>query len=188
MVITMTETIKNIKCRFSCRGFKPLPLTEEQVKALEESALAAPSARNLQPWHIIVVTDKKEIESLDAEGMKELSTYKDPAMYNLMKERGGSLFYNAPYLMIILAEEKSDWASLDCGILCQNVVLAAESMGLGSCILGLAGVPLNGQNKEQLQKRFKFPAGYKFAVAVAVGEIKHSKKPHDLDQTKVTYI
>ena len=184
----MTETIKNIKERFSCRGFKSTPLAQEQVKALEESALAAPSAKNMQPWHIIVVTDKKEIESLDAEGMKELSTYKDPAMYNLMKERGGSLFYNAPYLMLILAEEKSDWASLDCGILCQNVVLTAESLGLGSCILGLAGVPLNGKSKDELQKRFKFPAGYKFAVAVAVGEVEHSKKPHDLDQTKVTHI
>jgi len=184
----MTETIKNIRERFSCRGFESAPLKQEQVEALEAAALAAPSARNLQPWHIIVVADKKEIEFLDAEGMSELGTYDDKTMYKLMQERGGSLFYNAPYLMIILAEEKSDWASLDCGILCQNVVLAAESMGLGSCIIGLAGVPLNGKNKDELQKRFKFPAGYKFAVAVAVGEIEHSKKPHDPDQTKVTHI
>jgi len=184
----MTETIKSIRARNSCRAFKSAPLKENQVKELVDSALAAPSARNLQPWHIVIVTDKKEIEYLDAEGMKELDTLEDKTMINLMKERGGSLFYNAPFLMIILGEEASKWAALDCGILCQNVTLAAESMGLGSCILGLAAVPLEGKNGKELQKRFKFPEGYKFAVAVAVGEAEHGKTPHDLDHKKVTYI
>ncbi|MCL2222736.1 MAG: nitroreductase family protein [Oscillospiraceae bacterium] len=184
----MTETLMSIKQRNSCRAFKPTPLKEDQTKQLVEAALAAPSARNLQPWHIIVVTDKKQIEELDAEGMTELSTLEDKQMYNLMKERGGTLFYNAPFLMIILAEEASKWALLDCGIQCQNVTLAAQSMGLGSCILGLAGVPLEGKNGKELQKRFKFPAGYKFAVAVAVGEVEKGKEPHGHDHTKVTYI
>jgi len=184
----MTETLMNIKKRYSCRAFKSAPLGENQMKELVEAALAAPSARNLQPWHIIVVTNKKQIEELDAEGMKELSTLEDKAMYNLMQERGGNLFYNAPFLMIILAEEASKWATLDCGIQCQNVTLAAESMGLGSCILGLASIPFEGKNGTELQKRFKFPEGYKFAVAVAVGEIEKGKEPHDYDHTKVTYI
>lgn len=184
----MTETLRNIKRRYSCRDFNPTPLKEAQVKELVEAALAAPSARNLQPWHIIVVTDKKLIEELDAEGMKELSTFDDKTMYNVIKERGGTIFYDAPFLMIIVAEEESKWAMLDSGIQCQNVVLAAESMGLGSCILGLAGVPFGGKNGEELQRRFKFPEGYKFAVAVAVGEIKSGKDPHDHDHSKVTYI
>jgi len=184
----MTETLKNIKERYSCRGFSATPLSESQISELTDAALAAPSARNMQPWHVVVVSDKKLIGELDAEGMKELGTLEDKSMYNLMNERGGTLFYNAPFLIMILEKEDSKWGALDCGIQCQNVVLAAESMGLGSCIIGLAGVPLNGKNGKELQKRFKFPDGYKFAVAIAIGKAEKTKVPHDLDYAKITYI
>jgi nitroreductase len=102
-------------------------------------------------------------------------------------ERGGKLLYNAPCLIVILSDG-SKWGSLDSGILCQNVVLAAQSLGLGSCIVGMAGVPLGGPRGDEFKKRLSFPEGYEFAVGVLIGTVNSGKEPHELDMGKVTYV
>jgi len=183
----MNETIRNITKRYSCRDFADSPLTKAQIKILVEAALAAPSARNIQPWHIVVVQDKVLIDEFDAEGIAVLRTFEDKTMYENILSRGGKLFYNAPCLVLILSDG-SKWATLDSGILCQNVVLAAESLGLGSCIVGLAGVPLGGLRGGEFKRRFEFPEGYDFEVGVLVGTIVSGKEPHEWDDSKVTYV
>ncbi|MCL2820306.1 MAG: nitroreductase [Oscillospiraceae bacterium] len=183
----MNETLKNIYDRFSCRDFKDSPLRREQIDALVNAALAAPSAMNLQPWHVIMVTDKALIDELDREGMRIVGTWEDKSTQERFKERGGKLFYNAPCLMLILSDG-STWGTLDCGIQCQNVVIAAESMGLGSCIVGMAGVPLGGEKADEYRKIFRFPEGYTFAIGILFGEINSGKEPHEHDLNKVSYI
>lgn len=183
----MNETIKNIMQRYTCRDFKDAPLTDEQVDILVKAALASPSAVNRQPWHIIMINDKKLVDELDANGMDVLKAEADNESYARMMERGGKLFYNAPNLMLVLSDG-SDWGTLDSGILCQNVVIAAESMGLGTCIVGMARIPLNGPSGDDFKKRLKFPAGYSFAIGILIGSINSGKEPHELDESKVTYI
>jgi len=182
----MNETLKNITQRYSCRDFAETPLTDEQIDALVTAALAAPSAMNLQPWRIVVVTDKALIDKLDADGMEILAAGEDKTYYNRMMDRGGKMFYNAPFLIVILSDD-TKWGTFDSGILCQNVVLAAESLGLGSCIVGMLRIPLEGPNGEEYMKRMKFPEGFKFAVGVLVGKINSGKEPHELDRSKVIY-
>jgi len=183
----MNDTIKHIIDRYTCRDFKDTPLTSQQVDHLVKAALAAPSAMNLQPWHVIMVTNKALIDELDAEGMSILSAADDKSAYDRMMSRGGKLFYNAPCLALVLSDG-SDWGKLDCGILCQNIVIAAESLGLGSCIVGMAGVPLNGPKSDEYRKRFGFPEGHVFAIGVLLGEINSGKDPHELDMNKVSYV
>ena len=183
----MNETLKHINERYTCRDFKETQLMPQQIDELVKAALSAPSAMNLQPWHIIMVTDKKLIDELDEEGMRIIGEWEDKSTFERFKERGGKLFYNAPCLVIILSDG-STWGTLDCGILCENMVIAAESMGLGSCIVGMAGVPLSGPKAEEYKKIFRFPEGYTFAIAVLAGEINSGKEPHGHDLCKVSYI
>ena len=70
----MNPVQKAITERNSCRSFTGAPLSEAQVKALAEAALAAPSAMNNQPWRIVVVTDKALIDDMNLEGMRMLKT------------------------------------------------------------------------------------------------------------------
>jgi len=183
----MNETLEHISKRYSCRDFKGSPLSELQADALVKAALAAPSAMNLQPWHVILVTNKDLIDELDAEGMNILGDAEDKTAYERMMSRGGKLFYNAPCLVLVLSDG-SDWAVLDCGIQCQNIVIAAESLGLGSCIVGMAGVPINGPKGDEYKKRLGFPEDHVFAVGVLVGEINSGKDPHELDFNKSSYV
>ena len=183
----MNETLKTIAERYSCRDFADAPLTEEQIKTLVDAALASPSAMNRQPWHIIMVTDKALIEELDTEGMNVLAAAEDKSGYERMMSRGGKVFYNAPCMMMV-ASDGSNYSAMDCGILSQNVSLAAHSLGLGSVICGMAGIPLNGPRGDELKKRLRFPEGYGFGIAILVGTANSGKAPHELDAGKVTYI
>ena len=184
----MNETLKTITGRYSCRDFAETPLTDEQIKTIVEAALAAPSAKNGMPWQIIVVTDKALIEEMDKEGAAILTAPNDPYGYSSrIKETGGKVFYNAP-CMVMIARDDSHYASLDCGILAQNVALAAHSLGLASVICGLANIPLTGPRGDEFKKRLKYPDNYKFGMSVLVGTAKSGKEPHELDMSKVTYV
>ena len=187
VLLIMNETLKTIMERYSCRDFTVTPLDSAQLKTLVEAALASPSGMNRQPWHVIVITDIKLIEELDAEGMTILAAAYDKSGYERIMSRGGKLFYNAP-CMIIAATSRLSPAAMDCGILSENVALAAHSLGLGSVICGMASIPFSGSKGDDFKKRLKFPDGYDFSIAVLVGTAKSTKEPHELDMTKVTYI
>lgn len=183
----MNETLKTIAERYSCRDFADTPLTAEQIKSIEDAALAAPSAMNRQPWHVIIITDKSLIDELDAEGMNILASADDKSGYERIMSRGGKVFYNAP-CMVMVVSDGSNSAAMDCGILSQNVALAAHSLGLGNVICGMAGIPLSGSRGDELKKRLQFPDGYGFGIAILVGTAKSGKEPHELDTAKITYI
>lgn len=179
----MNDVLLSIKERFTCRDFGPEPLTQEQVGALADAALASPSAMNAQPWHIIVVTDKKLIDEMDEYAMSDKNT----PYYGRIMERGGKMFYNAP-CVVVIAINDSDWAPLDAGIVSQNISLAAHSMGLGSCICGMMRIPLGGDRGKEFVNRLGFPEGMKFGMSVLVGKVNQRKAPHELDTSKVTYV
>ena len=183
----MSEALKCIMERYSCRDFTGEPLTKEQVDVLVKAALAAPSAVNRMPWHIVMCTDKTIIDEMDASGMEIVSANEDKTTYNRLMERGGSMFYNAPAMMVVFGD-RSDWATLDSGILIQNVALAAHALGLGNVICGMLRIPLDGPKGEDFKKRLKFPADHDFAISIMVGKAKSGKEPHELDMNKVNYV
>jgi len=183
----MNETLRTIAERYSCRSYADTSLTEGQIKTLADAALASPSARNEQPWQVIVITDKKLIKELDEEGVRVLSEMEDKAYYERVMASGGKMLYDAPCL-IVVASSGSDYSAIDCGILSQSVCLAAKSMGLGSVIIGLLRHSLSGPRGDEFKKRMKFPDGYGFGISIVVGVAKNGKAPHDLNMEKVTYI
>lgn len=183
----MNETLKTIMERYSCRDYDGAPLTGGQIQAIADAALAAPSAVNRQPWHVIIITDKSLIDELDEDCMSILAAAEDKTAFERMMSRGGKVYYNAPCLVLV-ASDGSSYASMDCGILSQNVALAAHSLGLASVICGMAGMPLSGPRREAWRKRMQIPEGYQFGIGVLVGAAKSGQKPHDLNRAKVTYV
>lgn len=184
----MNEILQAIEKRFSCRSYDGRMVEQDKLEAVAKAGLQAPSAMNLQPWQIIVINDKSIIEKLDDAAMEVISSNTDKTAYNRIMERGGKVFYNAPVLYLLLKDANSKWADVDCGILTQNICLAAASLGLDSVIVAMAGIPFNGPKGDELKKEIGWLVGWEFAMGVLVGYGDTSKEPHEIDQSKVTFL
>jgi len=183
----MNEVLKTIADRYSCRDYTGEPLTKEQIDMLVKAALAAPSALNRQPLHVVMCTDKALIEDMDTTTMAALAAEEDKSLYNRFMDRGGKIFYNAPCIMF-LASDGSEWAVMDAGIMIENVALAAHALGLGNVICGMARTPLEGPKGKAFLKQLNFPEDREFVIAILLGAAKSGKEPHEVDMSKVTYV
>lgn len=181
----MNEVLKVIAERNSCRGYESTPIEKEKVEAIALAAVQAPSAMNLQPWKLVVITDKSFIDEMDNEAMNVLKASDGQDAYDRMMSRGGKMFYNAPCMFVVLEKNNSE---LDSGIMVENISLAASSLGLGNVICGMAGMAFAGEKKEQFEKKIGIDEEYKLAMTVLVGYPTAPKAPHDPDLSKITYI
>ena len=184
--ITMNETLRTIAERYSCRAYEDRAPEKEKLEAIALAAVQSPSGSNNQPWQIVVINDKAFIDEMDTESMRILAESEDKSAYNRFMDRGGKIFYNAPCMFMIL---KKPGANLDCGIVSENIALAAASLGLGNVICGMAGVPLSGDKGEVYKKKIGFSEGWEYGMAVLVGYAKSpGGTPHAPDMTKIRYI
>ena len=179
------SVLEAIAERYSCRSYTDQAPTDEQLIAIADAAVMAPSAMNLQRWKIIVIKDRDILNDLEAAAIDHLSNLEDKSTYDRIMSRGGKVFYNAPTMFLIPIEEGGE---LDCGIVCQNIALAAQSLGLGSVICGMARIPFDGKGGQDIKERIGFPDGYKFGMSVLVGHPASSGTPHEPDRSKISFI
>ena len=182
----MNQTLEVIKNRYSCRSFAETPLTDEEIRLISEAGVQAPSGNNSQRWRVIAVKDKDLLAELDAEAMRAISEMEDKTLYDRLMDRGGTVLYHAPcvvYIPIPSAE-----AELDCGIVSENIALAAASLGIASCICGLARFSFSESKSAYFKERLCFPDGYDFGMSVLLGTAKAARSPHTPDTSKITII
>lgn len=181
----MNETLKVIAERYSCRDYKAEMPSDDILQAITQAAVQAPSAMNRQPWRVVLVKDKELMNEIEAAALTSLKNMEDKSAYNRIMDRGGSVFYGAP-CMIIVPVESSSYSLIDCGILCQNITLAAASLGLASVICGLTGLAFSDNaNTEKFAKKLGFPEGYTFGCSVLLGYANTAKEPHEADMNKI---
>ncbi len=186
----INETLEVIARRYSCRDYKSEMPSDELLSAVTKAAIQAPSAVNRQPWRVILVKDPSLMQELEDEALSVLKNMEDKSSYNRIVSRGGKLFYGAPCMIIVPIDKmQNNYSLIDCGILCQNITLAAESLGLASVICGLTGLAFSDKDKSvKLAKRLKFPEGYEFGCSVLLGYANTTKEPHEPDMSKIITI
>lgn len=185
----MNKVLETIASRFSCRDFTDRKPDEEVVRAVAAAAMTAPSAVNACPWQVIVVTNEKVLAALETAAMKTLESMPDKTMYNRIMERGGRVFYGATGIVLVPTDPaKPDYAGVDSGIVCQNIALACESLGLGSVICGMIKLAFAGENGEELREICGVDKGYQINISVLFGEVASGKAPHDPDLSKLKFI
>jgi len=118
------NTFEAILTRRSIRKYqKGKPVCENDIQDLLKAAMAAPSAGNQQPWHFVVIDDRKildEIPKLHPHSM-------------MLKE--------APVAILVCGDENLElykgYFPLDCSAATQNILLAAHERGIGTVWLGI---------------------------------------------------
>lgn len=176
----MNEVLKAIQDRRSTRGFNDVQLTEEQIQALMDAALASPTARNTQMWHFSFVQNQELLGEFNAELAAIMKN--DPNEFNV--------FYHAPTVIFISRPAQCDnsFVEVDCGIACENIVLAAQGMGLGSVIVGLPKMLFQSERGEYYNRAFGFPEEYQFSIGIVVGNNTVTKDAHPIGENKISVI
>jgi nitroreductase len=164
----MNETIKTILSRRSVRGYKPDMPGADALAEIMKCAVYAPSGMNTQSWHFTVIKNADLISRINAAARDKM----DDAGKARMTERNNgdpdfSLFYFAPVVVIVSAPEGD--GGLNAAVAMENICRAAEALGLGSCMIGLAMTAFEGPKGKDFIKEMKIPDGYRPVCTVAVG-------------------
>jgi nitroreductase len=130
--------------RRSVRDFLDKPVSRSLILQLIEDSCWAPSAANNQPWHFIVVLDKKMIKTLSDEAKKNIvaGIKKQPdspvaAYLSQLEQDTFNVFHNAPALVYIAGNPKIPSLALDVSLAAAYFMFSATARGLGTCWIGL---------------------------------------------------
>lgn len=170
----MNETLKSILNRRSTRIFRPEQLAEAEVEAIVQAGLYAPSAMNRQPWHITVVQDPQLLSALNRDAKTAMAASGNEYLMKYSSNEAFHIFYHAPTVMVVSGEADSPYAPTDCAALTQNLLVAAESLGIGSCWVGMARFALEGEQGAHYRTALGIPAGHDPYYTVALGYKKNA--------------
>jgi nitroreductase len=129
--------------RASVRRYLDKPVPDEVLRNVLEAGRRAPSAMNAQPWHFIVVKDPK-------------------IKLALSHRRWTGFVKDCGFVIVGCGEKRRRWSKVDVTIALQNMVLAAEAQGLGSCWIG-------DFNQSEIKEMLGIPDSFNVVALVAFG-------------------
>lgn len=157
--------------RVSIRKFQDKPVEPEKIETLLRAAMAAPSARNQQPWEFYVVTNKDLIQKLST-----VSPYAGCAK-------------DAPVLIVFAYREDAispAYAQIDLSIANENIWLEADALSLGGVWLGIAPVE---ERMKAVKEVLQLPAEHHAFAIFALGYPAESKPQQDrYDVSRIHYV
>ena len=169
MQMEVNPVLSNIMARRSVRKYLDKPVEHEKLEVIVKCGINAPSGMNRQPWIVRVVEDQKLIA-------------------NVNQAAGRSQFYGAPALICVCTPANGG-GELDAGLLGENMMLAAQSMGLGTCCLGgPVRFLLSNEKCKFFLDRLDIPADYKLNYILAIGYPDEQPEAKPRDASKVKYI
>ena len=177
----MNDVFENIYLRRSVRDYKPNDVPDDIIRELIKVGTYAPSAGNKQPWRFVVIKNREIIARLSGRAkkmwldtvsenpnpdVKMLADAEVKMLANAMKMPEFNIFYNAPVLILIFAAPGAFSPQDDCAAAAENMMLAARSLGIGSCWIGF-GMPL-GSDADVLQE-LKVPEDHRLMAPLIFG-------------------
>jgi Nitroreductase len=163
----MNETLEIIKQRRSVRNFRDEQIKDEEVELIVEAGSFAPNAGG-QAWHFTVVQNRELLQKLNL-AAKEAARQTD-YLNELGNDEKFNCLYEAPTLILVSGYEASPVPlDGDCAAATQNLLLAAESLGIGSCWIYFVTLAFNSSQSAELLKALQIPEGYKPYTAAVFG-------------------
>jgi nitroreductase len=181
----MNETIQTILNRRSVRVFSDKQIDKNELTEIIKSGLYAPSAHNQQPWHFTVVQDKALIDELNLETKIAMSNHEDPTVQQYGNNEKYHIFYNSPTIIVISGENSALVPKTDCAAATQNMLIAAESLNIGSCWIGLLMFLFQSEKASEYIKKLEIPANFTpyYAISLGYKKIENSKAPQRREDT-----
>jgi nitroreductase len=144
----MNKVIEAIKKRRSVRSYQSKSVPRDIIEVIIDAGNEAPSAMNSQPWRFVVIEDKEVKKKLlraalpNAKKILDSITESDPVRHEMitkrLKEMPDPVYYSAPVVVFVIGSGR--YAHHSCPLACENMMLAAYSLGLGSCWVGFGAM------------------------------------------------
>ena len=180
------EAVDNvIMSRRSIRNYKQIPVSRETMQVILKAGINAPNGQNRQSWEIRVVDNPNTMSEI-----KAAMSAANPDV-----PMAGDSFRNAPVMAFIAADTSYDFSLLDCGMLSENMVLSAWSMGVGSICLGSPVRFLDGSESirsnpeiRKVMDKLGFSEGYQLVLCVGFGYPLESPDAKPRDESKFRFV
>ena len=171
-----------IMARRSVRKYLDKPVEHEKLETIVRAGINAPSGMNRQPWIVRVVESQQLIADVT-------EVYKQENAEQVKRDKDfKNMFRNAPNLICVCTPAKGG-GELDAGLLGENMMLAAQSLGLGTCCLGGPVRFLKANEKcKFFMDRLDIPSDYQLNYIIAVGYPDEQPEAKPRDTSKVKYI
>ena len=144
----MAMTLDDLKNRRSCRSYQPRQIAEEQLQQVLEAGMYAPTGRGAQAPIIVVVQDKATIETL-----RKMNAA-------IMGNPESDPFYGAPTVLIVLADKGRPTYVYDGSCVMDNLLNAAQAVGLGACWIHRAKEEVESEEGKALLKQWGIQGDY----------------------------
>jgi nitroreductase len=156
------ETLKAILTRRSIRKYINKDIPEEYYEIMLRAAMHAPSARNRQPWHFIIITSREILQKLAAVSPS----------WRMLEEAGTAIVVCGDLIL----EDAESFIIQDCSAATQNILLAAHELGLGSVWLG---VHPKADRLEPLIEILNIPENIVPVSMISIGKPDESREQPD---------
>ncbi len=183
----MNEVLEAIKNRRSIRTFRDGQIKDHELTAILEAAQFAPNAGS-QSWQFIALQKKALIDEISAAAKEAAKNHPLPFLRELAGNPDFHAFYGAPTVVLVCAAD-SPWAPYDCAAATQNILLAAESLGVASCWIYFGLLAFAGEQGPRFRKLLGLREEYSPLCSVALGNRGGPvPDPAPRKQDVVTYI
>jgi nitroreductase len=175
--MNQNETIGIIKQRRSIRNYAKKQVSEDDLRIILDAGIYAPNGGgNIEQDIYFTIIQNEDI--LNKINMSAKNFAKQSGT-EWLKELGNNddfnCLYNASTLVIISYKKDSVCAVYDCSAVTQNMLLAAESIGLGTCWLYFPLQAFEPEGNEELLKELEIPREYKPITSIIVGYKENTK-------------
>lgn len=178
------EVLDCIRARRSTRQFQEWQIESEDLKALLEAAIWAPSGGNNQSWLFTAIQNKDillKINQLVRQGFGHWipdDDYPGKLAAKANSQRNDyNFYYHAPTLIIASNKPNYENAMADCALALENLFLAAQSLGLGSCYINQPHWLRNDSGLRDYLWELGIPKEHTICSAAAVGYIAKESSP-----------
>ena len=172
------EVIENIMTRRSIRNYKEGAVARETMDEILNCGINAPSGMNRQSWEVRVIDNPETIARF-----KSLLVASNP---DTKPEAVEGCFRGAPTLVFVANDPSYDFSPIDCGLLSENIMLSAWSLGVGSVCLG-SPIRYLAKSPEAIQM-LGFSEGYVPIICIGLGYPNELPDAKPRDNAKIKYL
>lgn len=181
----VVEAIMN---RRSIRAYKPEQIDQAQLDTIIQCGINAPSALNKQSWEVRVIQNADLLAAINNRFVEKAKGKTLQGSAAKAQEPGFSVFHGAPTLIIVARDKSNSYSAVDCGLFAQNILLSAQSMNIGTCVIGNMASILNDPGSKEFLEAMQMPDSYEVVFGIAIGYKNESPEAKPRDIAKVQYV